>query len=131
MVRILIADDHGIVRKGLLSLLEDEPDFKVVGEAVDGADAITKVNELKPDILITDMKMPGKDGLEVTCEIRESSPGTRVLVLSMYGNKNLVSRTLAAGASGYILKKYSNGNIIDAVRKILSGELYLSPGIQN
>ncbi|MEJ2048034.1 MAG: response regulator transcription factor [Dehalococcoidia bacterium] len=90
-MRILVADDQRVVRQGILWLLEDEPDFEVVGEAADGLEAIEKVEQLKPDVLITDIKMPGIDGVEVTRRATRLVPGLRVVVLSMYGIKRMLT----------------------------------------
>ncbi len=128
-MKIVIADDHRVVRQGIRWLLEDEPDFEVVGEAADGFEAVKKVADLRPDVLITDIKMPGLDGVEVTRQTTEALPGLRVIVVSMYGNKAYVERAMDAGASAYILKKFSNGNIVEAVRLVMQGKKYFSPGL--
>jgi two-component system, NarL family, response regulator NreC len=128
---IVLADDHPIVREGLRTVLEREPDLSVVGEASDGAETLELVRRLKPKLLVLDVRMPGKSGLEVAQEIAQVSPQTRVLVLSMYAAEGYVMEALASGVAGYILKETDTGNLIPAIRQILSGSRYLSPAVND
>ncbi|MEJ2182381.1 MAG: response regulator transcription factor [Nitrospirota bacterium] len=127
--RIVIVDDHAMVREGIALILSMYEDVEVVGEAADGKEAIEKVNELFPDVVVMDIAMPGIGGLEATAEILKKHPGVRVLVLSQYDDKEYVSRFLKAGVSGYILKKAVGGELINAIRGVRDGGFYLSPSI--
>ncbi len=127
--RILIADDHTLVREGIAAMLGRYDDVEVVGEAADGMDAMNKVRELNPDLVLMDIAMPGLGGLEATVEILKTNPGTKVLVLSQYDDKEYVSRFLKAGVSGYILKKAVGSDLIGAIRAVMKGESYLYPSI--
>ncbi len=128
---IVLADDHPIVREGLRTVLEREPDLAVIGEASDGTETLELVGRLKPKLLILDVRMPRKSGLEVAREIAQISPQTRVLVLSMYAAEGYVMEALASGVAGYILKETDTGNLIPAIRQILSGSRYLSPAVND
>lgn len=125
-VRVLIADDHPIVRKGMRSVLENEPGFKVVGEAEDGTQALEAVENLRPDVLIVDMMMPGHNGLEVIRQAKQYFPALHVLVLSMHKNDAYVAEALNRGASGYILKDTGPTELVEGVKSVISGERYLS-----
>lgn len=127
MTTIILADDHHVVRQGLRALLEAEPDFRVVGEAADGQEAIRLVERLRPDVLVLDLMMPGLSGLEVTRQAARRSPNTRVIILSMYANTGYVLETLKNGALGYVLKKSTGGELVQAVRQVMTGRRYLSP----
>jgi two-component system, NarL family, response regulator NreC len=131
MTTIVLADDHPIVREGLRTVLEREPDLAVIGEASDGTETLELVGRLKPKLLILDVRMPRKSGLEVAREIAQVSPQTRVLVLSMYAAEGYVMEALASGVAGYILKETDTGNLIPAIRQILSGSRYLSPAVND
>jgi two-component system, NarL family, response regulator LiaR len=126
---IVIADDHTVVRRGTREILEEQPDFKIVGEAVNGEEAISLINSLKPDIAILDVAMPVYDGIEVTKSIKRTNPGTAVLILSNYDNDEFVFALLEAGAAGYLLKDVTGEEIVNAVRAILRGESVLHPVI--
>jgi DNA-binding NarL/FixJ family response regulator len=126
-VRIVLADDHQIVRDGLRALLNAEPDFQVVGEADSGLQVAELVERLKPDLLILDVMMPGLNGLEVTRQVSQRAPQTRILVLSMYANEAYILAALRNGAAGYILKNASAETLADAVRLVVSGRRYLCP----
>ncbi|MBI4203295.1 MAG: response regulator transcription factor [Chloroflexi bacterium] len=123
---IVVADDHSIVRHGLKALLEAESEFAIVGEAADGDEAIHLVNELTPDVLIVDMVMPGRGGLEVIDEIRNSSPGTKIVVLSMHRNEAYVQASLRNGASAYVLKGSPSSELMEGIRAAVSGKIFLS-----
>ncbi len=128
-IRILIADDHTIVREGLRKLLDDESGIEVVGEATDGRDAVAKAIDLLPDIVIMDLSMPGLHGLEATRQICKRSPKTRVLILSMHKNEAYVLQALQSGASGYILKDSASEEVVGAIHAVSKGDSYLSPAI--
>lgn len=126
-VSIVLADDHQVVRLGLRTLLEAEPDFKVVGEARDGLEAKALVERLRPDVLVVDMMMPGLNGLEVIRQVGTLSPTTRAIVLSMQANEAYVLEALKHGAAGYILKQSDLNEVVRAVREVMTGLSYLSP----
>lgn len=127
MTTIVLADDHKIVRQGIKALLETEPDFSLVGEAADGLEAARLVKQLQPDILIVDLTMPGMSGIEVTARVRQDSPQTRVVVLSMHSVEAYVLRSLEAGATSYVVKESGIEHLIQAVRETMAGHRYLSP----
>lgn len=128
-IRVLLADDHAMVRQGVRALLEAEAFVEVVGEAADGREAIAKAEELRPDIVITDIGMPGLNGLEATRRIASLVPPIKVLVLTMYDDERYVQRILRAGASGYVLKQAVSADLVTAIQSIWQGESYLSPAI--
>lgn len=129
MWQVVLADDQKSVRQGVRDWLEDEPDFQIIGEARDGVEAVDLTSELKPDILVTDLKMPRLDGIGVTERVRQLSPDTRIIILSMYGDRLYVDAAFKAGAMGYILKKSSADGLLDALRTVADGKKYLSPSI--
>jgi len=129
MVKIVLADDHGLARGYVKDLLSDEQDLEVIGEASDGVEAVELTARLKPDILVTDLKMPRLNGIEVTTHIRQLSPDTRIIILSLYGDKAYVDAALKAGAQAYVLKKFSADGLTDAIRAVVAGKNYLSPSI--
>jgi two-component system, NarL family, response regulator NreC len=126
MTRIVLADDHPIVRQGLRSLLEKEPGFVVVGEASDGLEVADLVDEMHADVLVLDLLMPGLGGLDVAREVARRSPKTRIVVLSMHSSEAFVLRALRNGASAYVLKESSMTELVRAVREVLAGRRYLS-----
>ncbi len=126
-IRLLVVDDHPVVRAGLVTLLSVQADMAVVGEAVDGKDAIDQVSALHPDIVIMDITMTGMNGLEATRVIRELYPKTRVLVLTMHESEEYLRLALDAGATGYVLKKAANTELAVAIRSVHRGEVYLYP----
>ena len=128
-IRIVLADDHAIVRQGLHSLLEKEPDMEVVGEAKDGQKALDLVWELLPDIVIMDVTMPNLNGADATRQITRESPEVRVIALSIHSNKRFVVNMLKAGAAGYILKECLFDELVKAIRIVTGGGAYLSPQI--
>lgn len=128
-IRVLLADDHRIVLQGLRSLLEQEPDIKVVGEAQNGRRTVELVGELGPDVVIMDLTMPGMNGIEATRRIRTDHPEVKVLALSMHSDKGFVDSVLDAGASGYLLKDCAFDELAQAIRLVVTGDMYLSPGV--
>jgi two-component system response regulator NreC len=128
-ITIFLADDHTIIRQGLAKLLEGEPRFRVVGEAENGREAVKKVQELKPDIVIMDIAMPLLNGIEATRQIKKIYPKTKVIILSMYSHDRYISELLSLGACGYLLKDCSGADIIKAINAALNGDTYLSPSI--
>ncbi len=128
-IRILLADDHTILRAGLRSLLSDYPDFEVVGEAADGAEAVARVNELKPDVVVMDIGMPGVNGLIATRQILDTRPETRILILTQYDNKEYVLPLLKLGAAGYVLKQTVDTELVTSIRAVARGESFLYPPI--
>ncbi len=125
-VTLLLVDDHPLIRQGLRHLLEGEPNFRVVGEAGDGVEALLLVERLKPDILVVDMMMPGLNGLEVLRQIKQISPDTRAIVLSMQSADAYVIEALKNGAAGYVLKETGPSELVNAVREVTQGNQYLS-----
>ena len=128
-VRILIADDHTIVRQGLARMLEEQADLKVIGEATNGQDAVEKALELKPDIAILDIAMPRMNGIEAAKRIRKRLPETKIIILSMYSHEHYIDELLETGVSGYLLKDSSGRDIINAIHAALKDETFLSPYI--
>ncbi len=128
-IRIVIADDHTVVRQGTRGLLERENDLEVVGDAGDGEEAISKIDELAPDVAIIDIAMPKLNGIEVTRQIKPRHPATAVLILTAYDNDEYVFALLEAGAAGYLLKDVDSQEVVDAVRAVHAGESVLHPVI--
>lgn len=128
-IRILLADDHALVRQGFRMILSGEEDFEVIGEATNGREAVELCSALKPDVVVMDVTMHELNGIEATRRIMESLPRTRVLALSMHKDSVYVREILRAGASGYLLKDAMESDLISAVRAIARGEGYLSPGV--
>mgnify|MGYP000689971123 CR=1 FL=1 len=128
-VTVLLADDHPIVRQGLRRLLEAEADFKIVGEASDGLQAVQMAERFKPDILVVDMMMPGMNGMEVLRQLSKISPATRAIVLSMQSSDAYVVEALKCGACGYVLKDTGPSELVQAVRAVYQGKRYLSPAL--
>ena len=128
-IRVLLADDHILVRAGIRSLLERMRGVEVVGEAADGREALNLVRELKPHVAVMDIGMPGLNGLEATARVAREFPAVRVLVLSMHSHVEYVLQALRAGASGYLLKRSAAGQLGMAIRTVARGETFLCPGI--
>ncbi len=127
MTTIVVADDHPVVRQGLRAVLEAEPGFSVIGEAGDGRHAVELVDRLRPHILILDLMMPGLSGVEVSRQVRQRSPVTRVVILSMYDNEAYVLEGLRSGAAAYVLKGAGAAELVHAVYEVMAGRRYLSP----
>ena len=130
-IKVLIADDHAVVRMGLASLLGTSKAIEVVGEAFDGEDTVRKALKLKPDVTIMDLVMPRKDGIVATAELREKLPETKVLILTTFSSSENIAKALKAGATGAVLKSSSNDELIGAVLKVARGERYLSADIEH
>jgi len=128
-IRIVLADDHVILRQGTRQLLEHEPDIEIVGEASDGAEAVELVSKLKPDIVIIDVAMPHMNGIEATKKIKEILPGTKILVLTGYDYDEYIFSLLEIGAAGYLLKDVSGDDLVGAVRAVYQGEPVLHPAV--
>ena len=128
-IRILIADDHGVVAEGLKSLAEAEPGIEVVGVVADGREAVKHARESKPDIVIMDMSMPELNGADATRAILQNDPACRVIVLSMYAEREYVRRALQAGAMGYVVKRSAAKELVEAIRAVHAGQRYLSPRV--
>jgi DNA-binding NarL/FixJ family response regulator len=129
-LRVLIADDHGIVRSGVKLLLDRQPDIEVVAEAEDGVDAVEKVIEHRPDVAVLDVSMPRMTGLQATHEIKQQAPDTQVLILSMHDDDRYLFEALRAGAAGYVLKHAADQDLVDAVRAAGRGEPFLTASAQ-
>jgi len=127
-LRILLADDHVIVRQGLKALLEREH-FEVAGEASDGREAVRLAATLKPDLILLDVAMPLLNGMDATREILKSTPGRKIILLTMYAEDHYVLEALRAGAVGFVVKTRASGELLEAIREVLRGHCYLSPGI--
>jgi DNA-binding NarL/FixJ family response regulator len=126
LIRVLIADDHGIVRSGLRMLIDRQSDMSVVAEAKDGLDALEHAQAAHPDVAVLDVSMPRMTGLQAAREIRSHTPGTRVLLLSMHDDERYFFDSLEAGAAGYVLKRAADTDLIDAVRTVAAGHAFLS-----
>ncbi|MGH9345502.1 MAG: response regulator [Terriglobia bacterium] len=130
-IRVLLADDHTLVRQGFRRMLEDEPRITVVGEAATGVQAIALAKELKPDVAVLDLSMPELGGIEAAGEILKANPSIKILILSMYSNEAYVRKAFAAGAKGYMLKDAIELDLTRAVFSLAEGKAYMSPGISN
>lgn len=128
-IRILIADDHGVLRAGLRALLNAEPDLEVVGEAADGNEALRLVEKLRPDVLLLDISMPGPGGIEVTRRVKRAQPDTRVLILTVHEDEGLLREAIRAGAAGYIVKRAVESELINAIHAVWRGDLYVHPAM--
>jgi two-component system, NarL family, response regulator NreC len=127
--RILLVDDHGVVRKGLRFLLESEPDLEVVGEAADGCQAVEMAAELDPDVIVMDIGMPRLNGIDATTQIVRAHPHTAVVILSVHSDETYLVRTLSAGAKGYLLKDSAEEDLVRAIRSVSAGKPFFSPAI--
>jgi len=128
-IRLVLADDHTILRQGIRALLEDQPDMAVVGEAEDGRQAVQLTHDLRPNVVLMDIAMPLLNGLEATRQIKRDHPEIHVLVLTMHENEEYIHEVLAAGASGYVLKQAAASELVAAIRAVHHGEAVLSPAI--
>jgi DNA-binding NarL/FixJ family response regulator len=128
-IRVLVADDHGVVREGIRYVLEREPGFEVVAEAVRGSEVLALAEQYRPDVAVLDISMPGESGIQVTARLRQKVPETRILILSMYDNAEYVLESVRAGAHGYILKDTAATELRRAVRAVQEGEAFFSPPV--
>jgi len=128
-ITILLADDHTVVRQGIVKLLEGEKNFKVIGEAGNGRDAVSKVEQFKPDVVLMDISMPLLNGIEATRQIKRISPQTKVIILSMHSHDRFIGELLTLGASGYLVKDSTGADIITAINAAMKGDTFLSPSI--
>ncbi len=126
-IRVVLVDDHALVRQGFRRILEDDPELQVAGEAGNGLDAVALVKKVDPDVVVMDMAMPEMNGLHATMELIKQRPDIKVLILSMYSDEQYVRNALDAGAKGYILKSVIETDLVRAVKAVASGEQYLSP----
>ncbi|QEH32934.1 Transcriptional regulatory protein DegU [Aquisphaera giovannonii] len=128
-IRVILADDHTFLRLGLRALLEDAPGIEIVAEAGDGEEALDLVANLRPDVLVTDINMPRLDGLKLASRVSADHPATRVLILSMYADREFARKALSSGAAGYLVKDAGEAELEAAIRAVARGESYLSPTI--
>lgn len=128
-IRILIADDHGVIRAGLRALLDGLPEITVVGEASDGSEAVAKAIELKPDILLMDLSMPLMGGIDATRQLSQTEPGTRILILTVHEDESLLKEVIRAGAAGYIVKRAAQEDLLHAIGVVARGDLYVHPSM--
>ncbi len=131
MVSVVLADDHVVVRQGLRTLLESDPNIVVAGEASNGLDAVDMVTRRKPTVLITDLMMPGLDGLAIAQKLSRRKLNTQVIILSMYGDQAYILTALKNGAAGYVLKESCGAELFQAIREVVAGRRYISPGISD
>ena len=130
-IRILIADDHAVIRAGLRTILKAEPDLEVVGEAADGREALRLAGELRPDIILMDISMPvpAGGGIETTRRLRDSLPDARVLILTVHEDEGLLQEAIRAGAAGYIVKRAAEAELVSAIRAVWRGDMYVHPAM--
>jgi DNA-binding NarL/FixJ family response regulator len=130
LIRVLIADDHAIVRRGIRDIIEDEPDIKVVAEAADGPDTLAQAESCDWDVLLLDLAMPGMHGTDVLARLRRQCPGKVVLIVTMHPEEEYGPRLMRAGAAGYLTKESAPDLLVDAIRQVAAGEQYLSPRLR-
>jgi len=128
-IRILIADDHGVLRAGLSALLNAEPDMQVVSEAADGQETLRRADDLRPDVVLLDISMPGLGGIQVTRQLKEALPDVRVLILTVHEDETLLREAMRAGAAGYITKRAIESELISAIHAVWRGDLYVHPAM--
>ena len=128
-IRILIGDDHGLIRAGLRALLNADDNYQVIGEAADGEEVLRLAAHLKPDLVLLDMSMPGPGGIEITRELNRRVPSTRVLILTIHEDMGLMREAIRAGAAGYIIKRAVDFELLTAIQTVMRGDLYLHPSM--
>lgn len=128
-IRILIADDHQLLREGIRNFLSLEPDFEIIGEAANGEEAIARTVELRPDVLLLDINMPKASGIEVASRLKESCPEVRILALTIHDDQNYMMNMIQSGAAGYLLKDVEPSMMVQAVRRVYAGESYVEPSL--
>ena len=128
-IRILIADDHQLLREGIRNFLSLEPDFEIIGEASNGEEAVTKAEALKPDVMLLDINMPKANGIEVASRLKESCPEVRILALTIHDDQNYMMNMIQSGAAGYLLKDVEPSMMVQAVRRVYAGESYVEPSL--
>lgn len=128
-IRILIADDHTLVRSGLKLILSAQADFELVGEAADGEETVARARELQPDVLLLDIGMPGMNGVEAARAIRNELPGVRIIVLTMYDDEAYLQQFLQLGAAGYVMKQAADAELVAAIRAVQRGETFVHPSL--
>ena len=128
-IRVLLADDHTLIRAGLRMVVVSQPDFTVVGEASDGREAVALAEQLKPDVVVMDIGMPSLNGIEACRQIHDSLPGSQVIMLSMHSDEGYVLRALKAGAKGYMLKDSAEADLASAIRAVMGGKSFFSPAV--
>ena len=131
MVRVLIADDHAIVRTGLRALIESDPTLELIGEAAGGYEALELVENLKPDILVLDISMPDLDGISVIKKIKPRNSDLRILMLTIHEDKALLQEALKSGASGYVIKRVAEKELLLAIKIVMRGDMYIDPSMQH
>jgi two-component system response regulator NreC len=129
MIKVLIADDHAIVRTGLRAVLKAEPTLELVGEATGGYEALEMVSEISPDILVLDISMPDLDGISVTKQLHSLSPDLKIVILTLHEDKALLQEAIKSGASGYILKRAAEAELISAIQIVMRGDMYVEPSM--
>ena len=129
MIRIIVADDHAVMRRGLRLVLEQQVDFQVIGEANDGREAMSMVESLKPDVAVLDITMPNLNGIDAARQINARQPGVAIVILSMHADEGYVLRALKAGARGYLLKESPESDFIQAIRAVSTGKAFFSPAV--
>jgi two-component system response regulator NreC len=129
MIRIILAEDHAVMRRGLRLVLEEQKDFQVVGEASDGREAVALAETLKPDVAVLDITMPNMNGIEAARQISAKQLGVSIIVLSMHSDEGYVLRALKAGARGYLLKESSEADLVHAIRSVSQGKAFFSPAV--
>ena len=128
-IRVLIVDDHAVLRAGLRTLLNLQPDMEVVGEAAEGLEALEKTKRLDPEVVLMDLSLPGMEGLEATKELKKTHPNVKVLILTMHEDRRFLYPALKAGASGYVVKRAADTELIDAIRAVSRGDAFLHPSV--
>ncbi len=128
-IRVLVADDHAVVREGLVAILNRQPDIRVIAEASDGASALASWDRLQPDVTLVDLRMPGLDGVEVTAALHRRDPRSKVIILTTFDGDEDIARGLAAGASAYLLKDATADELAQSVRTVMRGDIYIPPAL--